>query len=61
MDIAIASALPQLQHSAGNQVRLANGMNEASQRKRARWMAALLGLVAVAVYLGFIWATARGF
>jgi len=36
-------------------------MNQASQRKRARWMAALLGLVAVAVYFGFMWATASGF
>jgi len=35
-------------------------MNEATQRKRARWMAVLLGLVALAVYFGFMWATANG-
>ncbi len=60
MDIVIASALPQLQHCTGNQVRLA-GMSEATQRKRARVMAVLLGVVAVAVYLGFIWATSSGY
>jgi len=35
-------------------------VSEAEQRKRARWMAVLLGLVAVAVYFGFMWATANG-
>lgn len=29
--------------------------------KRSRWMAALLGLVALGVYLGFLWATANGY
>jgi hypothetical protein len=36
-------------------------MNEVTQRKRARTMAIILALVAVAFYLGFIWATAKGF
>jgi hypothetical protein len=35
-------------------------MNESVQKKRARYLAIVLGLVAVAVYLGFIWATANG-
>jgi len=42
-------------------VRLAGVNDETAQRRRARWMAALLGLVAVAVYFGFMWATASGF
>lgn len=61
MDPAFAAALPQLQHGSGNQVTPAADVNETAQRKRARWMAVLLGLVAVAVYLGFMWATANGF
>jgi hypothetical protein len=36
-------------------------MNIAAQKKRARNMAIVLGLVAAAVFLGFIWAVARGF
>jgi hypothetical protein len=35
-------------------------MNQATQKKRARVLAILLALVALVVYLGFIWATARG-
>ena len=33
----------------------------ATQKKRARIMAIVLALVAIAFYLGFIWATANGF
>ncbi len=36
-------------------------MNRTAEKKRARNFALVLGLVAIAVYLGFIWATAKGF
>lgn len=36
-------------------------MDAVRQRKRARNMAIVLALVAVAFYLGFMWATASGF
>lgn len=36
-------------------------MNQAAQKKRTRNLAIILGLVAIAFYLGFIWATANGF
>jgi hypothetical protein len=35
-------------------------MSVSTQKKRARNMAILLALVAVAFYLGFIWATGHG-
>jgi len=36
-------------------------MDHTVQKKRARNLAIVLGLVAIAFYLGFIWATAKGF
>jgi len=30
------------------------------RKRQARWMAVLLALVAIAVYAGFIWMTAKG-
>lgn len=38
-----------------------HSMNQAAQKKRTRNLAIILGLVAIAFYLGFIWATANGF
>ncbi len=35
-------------------------MNEESLRKRARMMAVMLGVVATALYFGFMWLTANG-
>jgi hypothetical protein len=35
-------------------------MSDASQKRRARLMAILLGVVAVLLYFGFMWMTASG-
>lgn len=35
-------------------------MNEQAMNKRARIMAVMLGMVAVALYFGFMWLTANG-
>ncbi len=35
-------------------------MNEETLRKRARFMAVILGLTAVGLYFGFMWLTANG-
>jgi preprotein translocase subunit SecF len=36
-------------------------MSETTQRKRALIMAVVLAVVAIAFYIGFIWATANGY
>ena len=58
MDSAITTSVPHLYHGAGSQV--VDVMTIKSQRKRARNMAVILGAVAIAFYLVFIFATANG-
>lgn len=58
MDAAITASVPHIYHGAGRQV--VEAMSITTQRKRARNMAVILGVIAVAFYLVFIFATANG-
>ncbi len=59
MDSAVTGPVPHLRRGAGHQVNgpspvIHDPESEAGQRRRARRTAILLGILAVAIYLGFI-------
>lgn len=66
MDAEFTAAVSQLYHGPGSQIERQAatprcGVTVMSQKKRARLLAVLLALVALAVYFGFMWMTANGY